>query len=269
MATKRKSRPSPPRVIQAALQTDSGAILLPVNERGLPPQLVARFDRVKRKLARTDLKPAARRAAEDELTNILTAPAEAAERASIALAVAETLALAEARGEDVEPAKAGGGPARVMSRGGLRQAYEDHHLDPEHGKLRADDLYSAGRAYRDDYEAVEGQRTGERGGGGGFAPKAPQVRLIEAGHRLAAKRKALTPRQLEVVDMVCGEDVRLRTAATQLGRGFLGCRNSLRGALAILAAFKMSDSDAKAMAAAMAGLDAKSAAIARAAKKAA
>jgi hypothetical protein len=234
---KRKARPSEPRTILAA-QEGREPILLPANERGLSPAFVARFDRLKRRLARNDLKPTQRNQALDELDEMVRAPGIAADRAAISEAIAETIALAEGRGETVAPARATG-PIRIMSRGGLRQAYEDGHLAPERGTLRSDDLWEAGKRYRDCFEAVEGMTASQKGGGGGFGPKGPQPRILEAGDRLKQMRDALTDRQIAVVDMVCGEDKRLRVAADELRRGFLGAKNSLRGALTILATLKI------------------------------
>lgn len=212
-------------------------IQLPEAERGLGSFHIARFDKLKRKLARTDLRLPDRARAEDELAELIAAPKAAAEQASLDRSLAETVALAAARGEDVR--KDGKtGRTRILSRGGLCQAYEDRLIDPLHGPLSADDLYSAGKRYRDAYEVSEGLTTG-RGGGSGFGPKGPQPRMLEAAYTLAKMREKLSQRQIDVLDLVCGQDVRLRVAATELKRGFPGCRNSLRGGLAIIAELKI------------------------------
>jgi hypothetical protein len=210
-------------------------IQLPADERGLPPDVVRRFDALHRKLARRDLRPKDREVAENELQALVGSLPAAREKASLDRSIAETVALAQAKGEDVKQTKTG---TRILSRGGLFQAYEDGHMEPEHGPLSATDLYLAGKRYRDAYEIIEGMTTGG-GTPAGFGPKAPQMRVIEAGADLEAMRAAITPRQRAVLDLVCGKDRRLRTAAAELRRGFPSVRNSLRGGLRAVAELKV------------------------------
>lgn len=70
---------------------------LPDSERGLSPFHIARFDRLKRKLARTDLKPKQREEALDEMVALEAGPKLARERAEVEGGIEETLALATAR----------------------------------------------------------------------------------------------------------------------------------------------------------------------------
>jgi hypothetical protein len=87
------------------------------------------------------------------------------------------------------------------------------------GWREAERLHKIGVDYREAYEAVEGQKGGEGEGGGSSGPKAPQPRQIELGQRLADMRRGLNPRQRNVLDRVCGQDMRLREAATVLRLG--------------------------------------------------
>jgi hypothetical protein len=136
----------------------------------------------------------------------------------------ETVALARGRGEDVDDR---GPVTRMLSRQGIQQAYEDGHMTPAHGPLTADHLWTTARAYREAYEIARGLAGGEGGGGGGYGAKGPQIRLVEAGQALAIMQDSLTQRQVDVLDRVCGLDMRLREAATVLRRGFPSTKNSL------------------------------------------
>jgi len=136
----------------------------------------------------------------------------------------ETIGLARARGEDVEQT---GIRVRILTRQGIQQAFEEGHMTPALGPMSADDLHVTAKAYRDAYEVAEGMtgRSGE--GAGGYGAKGPQIRVIEAGEVLAVMRLELTQRQIEVLDRVCGQDMRLRETATVLRRGFPSTKNSL------------------------------------------
>lgn len=136
----------------------------------------------------------------------------------------ETIGLARARGEDVDDR---GPVTRMLTRQGIQQAYEDGHMTPSHGPLTADHLWTTAKAYRTAYEIAQGLTGPEGGGGGGYGAKGPQIRVVEAGEALAIMRDGLTTRQLDVLDRVCGQDMRLRETATVLRRGFPSCRNSL------------------------------------------
>ena len=89
-------------------------IELPAHERGRGPDEIKRFDRLKRKLDRSDLKPSQREAAAAELAALELAPAARDDKAWRDAAAAETEALATARGETVTQPKAG--PMRVDDR---------------------------------------------------------------------------------------------------------------------------------------------------------
>lgn len=207
---------------------------LPEDERGLTIAQVRRYNQLQKRLARPDLKPRQRQAAMLEIENMEVARKRAQDDAWIKGSMAETADLAQARGEDVEW-NAGGGGLRVLSRGGLYQAYRRGNLEPEHGPLNADDLYAAGKRYRDAYEAHVGHTSPSGGGAGGAAP---QVRVIEAGIKLAAMRDVLGSREREVLDLVCGEDIRVSDAAARLRRGVPSTVRALRGGLRSIAGMR-------------------------------
>lgn len=228
-------------------------IQLPADERGLSPDVVKRFDKLTRKLQRTDLKRAQRDDALDERASIEHAPKARRESEQLEQGIAETLALASARGEKVKRAKQ---QVRIVSRGGLAQAYEDGHLIHPLGKDESTALYEAGKRYRDAFEVVEGLTSGT-GASAGFGPKAPQIRVVEAGLDLLAMRAAITHRQRRVLDLICGKDMRIRAAATALRRGAPSTKIALRAGLTTLAHLKIEPStrrlaEIKAIAAAIA-----------------
>lgn len=120
----------------------------------------------------------------------------------------ETATLAESRGEKVRRFH---GRVIVSSRCGLTMAYEDGKLDSNDSKLCVDELFTAGRRYRDAYEISTGM-TSSRGEGGSGA-KGPQVRKIEAGQDLDMLRTGLSAQQARTLDAICGESQTLATWA--------------------------------------------------------
>lgn len=82
-------------------------IELPDDQRGLSVAEIRRVDHLKLRIARTDIKPAKREAAKQELERIETSKREALEARWLSEATDETKALAEARGEAVETTKGG------------------------------------------------------------------------------------------------------------------------------------------------------------------
>lgn len=118
---------------------------------------------------------------------------------------------------------------RLRRLGGMAHAYESGHLGDRATNV-ALWLKEAGDLYRDLYEVVEGQ-AGKGEGGGGFGPKGPQTRLVRAGEQLAAMRANLTPRQRRTLDLVCGEDHRIRDAASTMRAGVPSTQRALRGGL--------------------------------------
>ncbi len=93
---------------------------------------------------------------------------------------------------------------RVLSRDGLRAAYERGYLDGKHGPRRSDALYETGKRYGDAYETMVGQ-SGSKEGSGGTGPKGPQLRVAEAGEVLSIMRRGQDDRHVAVLDAVCGQ----------------------------------------------------------------
>lgn len=177
-------------------------------------------------------------------------------------AVAETIGLAMERGEDVDhetvemetlikgefgeqlyhrKGEQKGEPVvrvdrvhRTVIRTGLGYAYEKGHLSAPHGEPglpKEQALFVTGCMYAEAYEVSVG-RCGSNGeGSGGAGAKGPQVRIVEAGETLAIMRRGLKPRQLKVLDRVCGDGVRARQVATEMNAGFPATSRALRGGL--------------------------------------
>ena len=174
-------------------------------------------------------------------------------------AVAESAALALARGEEVETVETEvtkwrvdrhgvtkrkrGEPVldvevaratRVMSRTGLALAFARGHLDG--GRVSAEALYFVGGKYREAYEASVALRTPDRDEG---APSAPRCKpspgisqqVLEAGETLKALRSGLNRRQIKVLDLICGRDMAIKAAADLMRAGVPSIRRTLVGAL--------------------------------------
>ena len=117
-------------------------IALPLAERGLSPDQLARFDKAKRALNNPMTKPRARDAHARTLAHIETAPKEAADAAWRDRTTAETIALAQARGEEVHTTK--DGRTNITTRDSLLSLIKS-------GKL-TDAQAQAGRTCREAYE---------------------------------------------------------------------------------------------------------------------
>lgn len=115
--------------------------------------------------------------------------------------------------------------------GGLEEALDKGWLALPHGGAEPGQLYEIGDKYGAAYEIDEGHKSNSGGGGGGFGPKGPQLRIVEAGEFLAITRAALTARERKVLDLVCGERMRLRRVATFMKAGFPATQRALRGGL--------------------------------------
>lgn len=100
---------------------------------------------------------------------------------------------------------------------GIDHAFASGYLDAGRGPAHPERLKEIGEKYGEAYEIVEGAKTNRGDGvGGGFGPKGPQVKLLEAGIDLAVMRGALVKREREVLDLVCGRHHRCTEAATIL-----------------------------------------------------
>jgi hypothetical protein len=180
---------------------------------------------------------------------------------SLAARLAETAALARARGEEVraESVRVAGpllddhgarvirhgqpvyrqetvSRVRIASRGGLQLAFDRGDLDG--GRLKSERLLDTGRAYGWAYETTASLKTPARNLApiGGRSPLrasgGPQEAVFAAGELLRVFRARLTVRQIAVLDQVCGLDVTIRAAAIVLKADPRTVRRALVEALA-------------------------------------
>jgi hypothetical protein len=164
-------------------------------------------------------------------------------------ATEETVGLARERGEEVESVLVEtnhidsgryGDEINVITtksrpmaiRSGLEHAFAKGHLDCGIGPRRPEALLATGRLYREAVEISIG-RTSTSGEGAGGGKTGPQLRIIEAADRLKIMRGGLSPKQVRVLDLVCGADLRVRKAADILSAGFPSTVNALRAGLVI------------------------------------
>jgi hypothetical protein len=110
------------------LATKELRIELPDAERGLSASQVVLFDKLKRRLLRSDLKPAQREAIRTQIYALETGPREVRVRGETDAAIAETIDLAEARGEEVTRNKTA---IRVTTHDGLHSLYVLRKLSQE------------------------------------------------------------------------------------------------------------------------------------------
>lgn len=165
--------------------------------------------------------------------------------AALADRLAETSALARARGEEVKAENVRitspvlddhgvrvvrrGLPlyrqeavsrVRISSRGGLQLAFERGDLDG--GPIKAERLYETGKAYRWAYETSSALTTPERNLASVSArvrlraSAGPQDAVFAASEILRAFRRPLTDRARAVLDQVCGLDMTVRATAEAL-----------------------------------------------------
>lgn len=97
---------------------------------------------------------------------------------------------------------------------GLQRAYADGDLGE--GPV-ADLRRETGNDYGEAYEIIQGMTSTSGEGGGGFGPKGPQPRVIEAGQLLRDMRAHIRERQTAVLDLVCGKGMRVGEAASEMG----------------------------------------------------
>lgn len=141
----------------------------------------------------------------------------------------ETDKLAKARGEEIANTREG---KRIMTRNGIAQAYGANYFVPTQPKMSDEHLYEAAKLYRACFCVMAGMTTPSRGDGGSN-DKGPQVRLAEAGDTLRTLKVGLTAFQVDVLDHVCGLDMRAREVATVLRRGFPAIREALSDGLSM------------------------------------
>ncbi len=124
---------------------------------------------------------------------------------------------------------------RVVSRGGLQLAFDRGDLDG--GPQKAERLLETGKVYRWAYETSSALTTPQRN----LAPissraplrasAGPQDAVFAAGEMLRRFRGGLTPRQVAVLDRVCGYDMTIHAAALTLRAGPRTVRRELLDAL--------------------------------------
>jgi len=126
---------------------------------------------------------------------------------------------------------------RIASRGGLQLAFERGDLDG--GRLKADRLHETGKAYRWALETNSALTTPERnlapisGRSPLRASLGPQDAVFAAGEILRVFRADLTPRQVAVLDRVCGLEMTIRATSLALRADARTIRQVLVEALAI------------------------------------
>lgn len=211
-------------------------IQLPDHERGLSPETVARWERLIAKLKRTNLKQSARQDAEREVAAIENAAHENQEAAWQKRAKAETIALALARGEEVEidPSQ-----VRIKNRDGLASA-----LEVKDGLSAVQ--YDAGLAFRDCWEArsadVGSQMARVRNSGGEHnndafvferLTRAKKLERLGSIERRVAVECRDEPACLQMLRAVAGEGHSLRTFGG--GRAFARHLAALKRALDVAA----------------------------------
>ena len=210
---------------------------------GLSRDELRRLAKAERKLASPDRSHAA--AGHRDIQAIEREHGERLEVRSLAERLAETSALALARGEEVRAERVrtdqpvldehrgrvirDGAPSyrretvsriRIVSRGGLQLAYERGDLDG--GALKAERLFDTAKAYRWAFETCAARTTARRDLAAVHAraplraSSGPQDAVFAAGELLRVFRTGLTARQRQVLDQVCGLDVTLRQAAIML-----------------------------------------------------
>lgn len=143
-------------------------------------------------------------------------------------ALAESVTLAKARGDEVEVKTAG--RVAVITRAGLKMAFEAGYLD---GGQNDQELYDIGRMYRDCYERSQGGTTPSGSGTASGKRDGPQHSLLDAGEVLRVMRSAQSERRLFALDMICGEDATINIAATAYGCHRLTMAKRLRDGLLI------------------------------------
>jgi hypothetical protein len=199
-----------------------------------------RLAKAERKLAGAD--PTLAASGRREIAELEHRRRERLRDSELAAGLAETAALARARGEEVRAERVRiaspavddqgarvvrqGEPVwrqetvsrvRICSRGGLQLAFERGDLDG--GPYKAERLLEVGRAYRWAFEASTGLTTATRDLGqvSARAPlrssAGPQDSVFAAGEALRVYRLGLGERRRRMLDQVCGLDMTVRAAA--------------------------------------------------------
>jgi len=209
-----------------AISTRARGLSLPAGERGVHPAVAGAWERHRRNLSHVN--PKTRQKAWDAMAAIERGLAEAPDRDWRQQAIAETVALARARGEEVEPGREGQ-RIRILSRGGFDAARRKGHLDGL--AYAAQELWDTGLLYQDCFERVEGQMTPERTGPTGRGRGGPQHALLHCAEVLAILRAGQPSAQIVALDLICALDLSINLAAMVTGRHRLTMGGRLREGL--------------------------------------
>lgn len=129
---------------------------------------------------------------------------------------------------------------RVMTRGGLKLAYERGDLDEGRGAKHEMRLRDTGLRYQACYERLPGFGSSPEPNDGGRSSRDParpfgQETATDARQDLAIMRDPLSDREREVLDLICGRDFTLGAAAADLKAGIPTTRRALRSGLSAAA----------------------------------
>lgn len=192
-----------------AYSTAAKGLRLPAVEEGTSQSFLARWEK-HRALLNHEL-PKTRENAWNELSKLEREMVETPLRRWRETAIAETVALAQDRGEDVQPGKPDE-KTRILSRGGLDAARRAGYLDSISG-WKTEEVWAIAQMYQDSFERVEGQGTPDRSGGGGRGRGGPQYALLNCSEVLIILRGNQTPGQIMALDLICGFDVSIAQVA--------------------------------------------------------
>jgi len=192
-----------------AYSTAALGLRLPVAEEGTSQSILDRWGKYRALLSHEMKKT--RDNAWNELSKIEREMVETPIRRWREAAIAETVALAKGRGEDVEPVKPDQ-KTRILSRGGLDAARRAGYLDSI-GDWKTEEVWAIAQMYQDSFERVEGQGTPDRSGGGGRGRGGPQYALLNCSEVLIILRGNQTPGQIMALDLICGFDVSIAQVA--------------------------------------------------------
>ncbi len=209
-----------------SVTTRARGLALPAEERGVHSAVAALWERHQRNLSHVN--PKTRQKAWDAMAAIERELVETPDRDWRQKAIAETVALARGRGEEVEPGREGM-RTRILSRGGFDAARRKGYLDGL--AASAQELWDIGQLYQDCFERVEGLKTPERTGGTGRGRCGPQHALLHCAEVLSILRSGLTSGQVVALDLICALDLSINLAALVTGRHRLTMAGRLREGL--------------------------------------
>lgn len=132
-------------------------------------------------------------------------------------------------------------PALVYERGasirtlaGIEHAFARGYLDHARTGAGGEALLQIGQAYAEAYgksDPLKAVDPSQVGGGGGFGPRGPQVAACEASEWLLIARQALSPREREALDLICGEGWTVSQVRHERKRGHGATIRALRSGL--------------------------------------